>query len=478
MRISRFAVPIDAGRIWTLLCQVLRLLAGILLAPLLIAVLFGELRQAALFATLAVVCYGVGRLADRSSPVSDLALREAYVVMALAYLMFSLVGAIAFLPVARFLDGLFEAMSGFTTTGLSVMDVTALPRSLLFFRAYSQWIGGAGIVVLSLAVLWAPGTAAFRLYAADFKGERFLGNMVALARAVTKVYVILTAACFLSYWISGMNAFEALLHSLATISTGGFSSLPQGMADYERPSTRLVVCLFMLCGAVAFPLYYRARTDGWKRFVGDRQMRLLLLIVAVASAIAMLARASFGDLTATLFHLVSALTTTGFSLSEPAHWSGTERTLATLLMIVGGSTASTAGGIKLLRVLITARLGAWVVARALLPEESDLSVKYGGVPLAELEIHETLGFVGLYVGLTFLSAFLLALGGYEIADALFESASALGTVGLSTGLTSAGLATWAKLVLVFDMWAGRLEIVPLLVLLYPYGWRMTTRRSA
>ena len=477
MRISRFAVPIDASRVWALLCQVLRLLGGILLTPLLVAVLSREPGQAALFAALAVACYGLGRFADRSSPVSDLALREALVVMALAYLVFSLVGAIAFLPAAPFLDGLFEAMSGFTTTGLSVMDLTRLPRSLLFLRAYSQWIGGAGIVVLSLAVLWAPGTAAFRLYAADFKGERFLGNMVSVARAVMKVYVILTAACFLAYWISGMKAFEALLHSLSTLSTGGFSPLPHGMVDYERPSTRLVVCFFMLCGAVAFPLYYQARTDGLRRFVEDRQMRLLLLIVAIAFGVAMLTRASFGGLTATLFHVVSALSTTGFNLSEPAHWSDAARMLATLLMILGGSTASTAGGIKLLRVLITARLGAWVVVRAVLPDESDLSIKYGGLPLGEREIRETFGFVGLYLGLIFLSTFLIALAGFPVGDAFFESASAVGTVGLSAGVTSSNLAAWPKLVLVFDMWAGRLEIVPLLVLLYPYGWKMTTRRS-
>jgi len=120
-------------------------------------------------------------------------------------------------------------------------------------------------------------------------------------------------------------------------------------------------------------------------------------------------------------------------------------------------------------------LAVWVVGRALLPDESDLSIKYGGVPLGEREILQTFGFVSLYLSLTVVSALLLAFGGFAIGDALFESASAVGTVGLSAGVTSASLAPWAKLVLVFDMWAGRLEIVPLLVLLYPYGWKMTRR---
>ena len=475
MRLSRFVVPINARNVWFFVCRVLRLLGGILLAPLLVALTSGELRQAAVFLALAVGCYGLGRIGQHPSAVVDLSLREALVALALAYFVFAAVGAIAFWPFAPLLDAFFEAMSGFTTTGLTVLDLTRLPRSLLFFRSYSQWIGGAGIVVISLAVLWAPGTAAFRLYAADFKGERFLGNMVAVARAVVKVYVLLTTACFLTYWVAGMEVFEALLHSLSTLSTGGFSPLPRGLAAHQALPIQLAVCFFMLCGAVAFPLYYQAGTDGWRRLARDWQLRWLLILVALGFTVATLGRVGWGGPPESLFHVVSALTTTGFNLSEPAGWSGTGQALVTFLMILGGSTSSTAGGMKLLRVIITARLAVWVVGRALLPDESDLSIKYGGVVLEEREIRQTFGFVTLYLGLTLLSALLLTFGGFAVGDALFESASAVGTVGLSAGVTSADLAPWAKLVLVFDMWAGRLEIVPLLVLFYPHGWKMARR---
>jgi len=191
---------------------------------------------------------------------------------------------------------------------------------------------------------------------------------------VMKVYVLLTTACFLTYWLAGMNVFEALLHSLSTLSTGGFSPLPRGMATYQGLPIQLAVCFFMLCGAVAFPLYYRAGTDGWRRFAKDWQLRWLLILVAIGFTVATLGRVGFGAPPASLFHVVSALTTTGFNLTEPASWSSTGRALATFFMIVVEKT-------KDIGVL------------------KSLGAPSGGIAKIFLGYGLTLGFVGSGVGM-------------------------------------------------------------------------------
>jgi len=283
----------------------------------------------------------------------------------------------------------------------------------------------------------------------------------------------LTLLAGVAYWLAGMNGFDALLHALSTISTGGFSPYASSVGHYPASSTRLVVCVFMIAGATAFPLYYRARRDGPRRFAADSQLRALALLVLGGFGLTVVFSAAVGDsrgIVNALFHTVSALTTTGFNVTDAQSWPDGLRMLSTILMIVGGSAGSTAGGIKLFRLLILIAVARWYIARALLPKEAHVPVRLDDRVLHEDDIRAVTGLVAIYLAIAGVSTLLLALSGFSPSAALFESASALGTVGLSTGITSAALPLWAKSVLIFDMWAGRLEIVPLLILFYPRTW--------
>lgn len=472
VRLSRFVVPVDAQVLLTYLRAPVRLLGWSLLAPVVIALAHQEHQAALVFAGLAITCYLLGRT-RHPSRVTEPSIRDALVVAASVYLLFGLVGALAFWPSVGFIDGFFESMSGFTTTGLSVLDVDTLPRSLVFFRSYSQWIGGAGIVVLSIAFLPAPRAALVYLYTAEFKEENLLGNIVATTHLVLKIYVSLTLLAALAYWLAGMNGFDALLHSLSTTSTGGFSPHPEGIAVYPGVAVRLAVCLFMIAGAIAFPLYYRVRREGVKVIVRDGQVRALALLVAggVGLAVIFSEPLNAAGTVNSLFHTVSAVTTTGFNVTPSESWPEGLRMVSTILMIIGGSAGSTAGGIKLFRLLILISVIRWYVERAILPREAHLAVRVGDRVLTDDDIRSVTGVVALFFVILGLSTILLTVAQFPPSAALFESASALGTVGLSVGVTSASLPVWAKCVLIFDMWAGRLEILPLLILFYPRRWR-------
>lgn len=447
----------------------LLLIGAVLVVPALAAAAFGEWTEAALMSGTAAGMAGCGVIARRG-PAPALERREAVALAAGAYLVAAAAGAVAFLGVAGPVDAFFESMSGFTTTGLTVMDAERLPRSLLLLRGLSQWVGGGGVIVLSLVVLTGPGSAAARLYEAEGGGRGILATAMATGRIVTVVYVALTVVGCAALLLAGAGAFDGLLHSLALLSTGGFSPFGDSIGSYGSPALEAVTILFMVLGAASFPLYYLAARRDWRRVLGDVQLAGLLLLAVVGSAgFFALERGGSGAL-ASAFHGVSALTTTGFTVTDPSGWSDGGRMLVVGLMAVGGSVGSTAGGLKLLRVIILLRLLGWAVTRMLLPREAKVPLKVQRAAVSEDEIRHTFALVAAYLLLLFASGLALTVTGAGFADAVFDSASALGTVGLSVGVASADLAGWAKMVLAVDMWAGRLEILALLVLFHPYNW--------
>lgn len=470
MALTRFILPVEPGVLRHHGGGLLQLLAVALLVPVAVALLMSEAEQAGLFAAMAAASWLLGWVLRRGD-AGALGVRDAMVLTALAYLLFAVVGAVAFLPVASPVDSFFEAMSGFTTTGLTVMDVDGLPRSLLFFRGYSQWIGGAGIIVLSLVVLAGPGSAGAQLYAAEFGQQNLLGSVVATGRVVVVIYAGLTLAGFLALWAAGAGAFDALVHALSLASTGGFSPFPDSFAAYDRAPVAMVAGMFMVLGATSLPLFYLAWRHGLRRLVADVQLRTVLALVGVATVVfALFEGFRLDTLGSAAFHVVSAVTTTGFVLEEPSAWSGGARLLATGLMIIGGSLGSTAGGLKVLRLLIVFRMVDWSLSRIALPSEAKIPLKVGRAVVRLREVHHTFALTGAYLAVLFVGAVALSAAGIPMDDAIFEVASGLSTVGLSSGVTSPDLPAWAKLVLSFTMWAGRVEILAVLMLFHPLHW--------
>lgn len=405
----------------------------------------------------------LGAALARRGRIPSLGPQGALAFVAAGYLLLSLLGGIAFLPAGGFLDGWFEALSGITTTGLSVFVPEELPRSLLLFRSLYQWIGGVGIVILSLALLLPPGKAALALYAAEYGRENVFGNVRLVARRAAAVYCGLTALGYGAYLLAGMGPFDGLVHALSTLSTGGFSPYSDSIGHYRSPALEATVSVFMLLGATSFPLLWLllSRRD-WRRAGGDRELWLLFLVPTVLGGIIAGAGAPAGS---GLFQGISALTTTGFAALPVSSLPAAARWALILGMAIGGMGGSTAGGIKLFRALGAVALMGWALKRARLPGSAQVPFRLLGRAFPAEEVLELCACVLLYLGVLAAATLALSAMGYGLPDSLFEAASAQGTVGLSAGIARPGAPAGAKLVLMLLMWMGRLEIVPVLLLL-------------
>lgn len=475
MSLRDYLAPLDLGAVLGQLAGLVRTMGGLLLLPAIVGWISREFLIAGLLTALGGMALGLGHWAH-TSMAKELAMREAFLVTALAYPIFSIAGAIAFLPVAPFIDGFFESMSGFTTTGLTVIPLENLPRTLRFLRAYMQWIGGAGIVILTVALLHAtrPAGFRFRLYGSASEDDRIAGGVRSTARDLLKIYALLTGVVCVTLAVVGMSIEDAILVGLATVSTGGFSPYRASLGPYlNEPLVLIVIMVGMLLGATSFANYQRlARRHRGEHVSRDPQPWALVAIVLVGSAILFSLE---GRPWHAAFDTVTAITTTGFSLDDPSDWSPTRRFFSTVWMVIGGSSGSTAGGLKLMRLLVLLLLARWTIQRLLLPAEARIAIKYGDTAIESEPLRHLLGFVVAYVALFLAGGAALVFGGFDAGDALFESASAVGTVGLSCGITKASLPAWLKLVLSFQMWAGRLEVIPVLVLFYPSAWKVRRR---
>ncbi len=436
----------------------------------------GEVRVGLAYAAIAAALLAAawsGRLIPGPKTIQS---NEAMVVVALTFVLTPLLMAVPF-AIGGLApdDALFEAVSAITTTGLSTLDsVQGASSAFLFERAWLQWCGGLGISALSVALLMGQHVAARRL--ADPVQER---NLVTTARSqarqILRVYVLLTLAGTLLLSFVLDDPFAALVNMLATLSTGGFSPYDTSLAALPLAGAWIVTA-FSLLGAVPLLLYYQVLLRQPAALITDAEFRMLLVLVLVMSIVVSVSLAMNAGLTPALaikhgvMLATSAQTTTGFSSLEIDSLDPTSKLLLMMSMFVGGGAGSTAGGIKLLRLLIILRLLQHFLRRTAMPPHAVTRPLLSGRPLENSEIERALLIATLFVIAIGLSWAVFVAYGYAPLDALFEVTSAVGTVGLSTGISSSDLELPLKLVLCVDMILGRLEAVALLVILYPTTW--------
>jgi trk system potassium uptake protein TrkH len=426
-----------------------------------------------LVAVVLVVAAWAGRALPRPQTIQN---NEAIVVVGLTFVLTPVLMAIPF-SVSGFAleDALFEAVSAITTTGLSTLStIEGHSPAFLFERAWLQWCGGLGIAVLSVALLIGHHTASRRL--TNPIGEPNLATMArTLSRQVLRVYVILTLAGTLGLSLVLDDIFLAFVNILATVSTGGFSPFDSGLAALPLPGAWIVTG-FSLLGAVPLLLFYRVLIGQPRALTADPELIALLVLtslaaVAVSSSIWWNMGLSPSD---AIRHGVmlgtSAQTTTGFSSIGVGDLDRTSKVILMLSMFIGGGSGSTAGGIKLLRLLIIFRLLQHYLRRSAMPPHAVAEPRLAGHVLERTEIEQATLIVALFALTIGLSWVVFVAFGYPPLDALFEVISAVGTVGLSTGITTADLEWPLKLLLCLDMLFGRLEILTLLVILYPVTW--------
>jgi trk system potassium uptake protein TrkH len=450
-------------------------LAAVAIPPALAGFWFAEHAIAWRYVAVAVALGAAGWLLTRGPPPTRVQTNEALVVTAVAYLVAS--AAMAYPMAAAGLpwsDALFESVSGITTTGLTMIpDLQAVPRTLVFVRSWLQWCGGLGIVVLSIALLMGNDVAARRLIDPVPAGEHLATTTRAFARRVAVTYVALTVIAVATLVAFGLRPFDALNYAFAGISTGGFAPDARSLAGLDGWPARTAVTLIGFVGAISLPLVGALAHREWQRFLGDAELRALIVMTAlVCAALALLGlvghgSASLGD---RLLLGISAQSTTGFSASPPGELDAASKVVLMVAMAIGGSVGSTAGGFKLLRLLVLVGLLGLLMRRAAMPSRAvaQLGIRGRQVPneqaLSMLAVVLLFPIAALASWLPFLAA------GLDPLDSLFDVVSALGTVGLSAGTTSPNLAPGLKAVLGVDMLLGRVEFFAMLVLIYPATW--------
>jgi trk system potassium uptake protein TrkH len=457
--------------------QLCLVLAALTLVPLVMSVIFGDSRLSLRYG---IVIGGLGALGGclaRLRAPTRVQPNEGMMLVALMFLFTPLVMAYPMTGFGlSFLDAFFEAVSAVTTTGLSTQaTLVGVPAAFLFSRAWMQWYGGLGIVVLSLALVMQPGLLAKGLAANESEPDELVGSTKAHTRRVLKVYGALTVIGIGGSLLVGMGLFDAVLHTFAAVSTGGFAPRDDSLATFSWPAQAWIT---LLCFAGAIPLTLYHRIFWQKRRVAVDMFQLLAAAAAVAVVTLLLVasmRVRGGLPWAQALHqapllAVSAQSTAGFS-SMPCSDLDPDSKLAVIFsMIVGGGAGSTAGGFKLLRLLIAFSVFRLIIVRTCLPRHAVIEPRLAGRRLQGDEIQEALLLIFLYVVVVAVSWLQFVATGYDPLDSLFEVVSATGTVGLSVGITSAELPAQLKGVLCADMLLGRLEIVAWLVLLFPGTW--------
>ncbi len=411
--------------------------------------------------------------------------REALIGVLLLWLVVPIIGAIPY-----FLSGyqspvnaLFESMSGFTTTGATaIADFSVIPKSLFLWRSLTQWFGGVGIIVLFIAVLPQLAIAGRQLFFAEAPGpteEKLTPRLRHTASAVLYVYIALTLACFLLYWLFGMTPYNALNHALTTLAAGGFS--PEGRS-FEGFSAILswISIIFMTFAGANFALLYKAFSGRPKSLLRDIEFRVYIGIAVTAALLLTLSTLNQYSLPEALrhgfFQSLSILTTTGYASADFITWSPTAQMLLVVLMFIGGSAGSAGGGIKVVRWLMIIQNTRRELRRTLHPR-GIFPARLGNRVVPEEIFRSVASFITIYIGLFAISTMLLIVFGADFITAFTAAIACLGNVG--PGLAAVGpmanfaeLPAVSKLLLTFIMYAGRLEVVTVFVIFEPDWWQL------
>jgi trk system potassium uptake protein TrkH len=513
-----------------LFSSLLKLLAVLLLVPGAVAAFYGETAGVIAFALTALLTLASGIVLGRLASSDDPGLKEGFALVALGWLGAAFFGALPYIFLGMsIIDGLFESMSAFTTTGSTILteynsegywiinatladgslvrllemnlqsmmgDTPVLLQGrtsdqtyfgLLFWRSFAQWLGGMGIILLFVAILPRLGVAGRQLYRAEVPGpdkDSLTPRIKQTARVLWGVYILFTVLEILLLYLAGMPLYDSFCNTFATMATGGLS--PQGLSitAYRSWIIDAIITLFMFLAGANFALHYKMLYSDRKSLFRDQEFRLYTLIVLGATAIIILWGGLEGDIFRKIqlagFQVVSIMTTTGFATADFDQWTAAAKFMLILLMIIGACAGSTGGAIKVVRILLVLKSGYRELFHALHPK-AVIPVKLGGVPVKDEILRPSNIFVAMYLIIFAVASLLLAIICYSDPQMNIEAiisavATTLGNVGPGLGkvgpmFSFAYIPPAGKMLLFFCMWIGRLEVVTALVLLVPEFWK-------
>lgn len=493
------------------------ILGLVMLVPSIIAIIYQEWYSLAGFLIAgtftALLGYFVFRLFEKTKEPKE---KHSLAIAAIGWLMIMIFGAIPYFIIAHItplevmqqfvpvgmdytssllnfknpLHCLFESTSAFTTTGLTMAyNEPSVGKSILFYRSFSQWVGGAGFIVMAIAVFrHLPGQGAIQLYGSESSGTKLRTNVIETARSIWKVYFVVTLSMFVyiaigTYFILpnyplAENIFDAINHAMTGQSTGGFSTLDDSIAGYQSAKMDMLFLLPMILGGLSIPFFYRFLfqrkfTELWK----DIQTRSIIIASILGgillSLFLMNSNAVSNPFREGIFQFVSALSTTGWQTSNIGGWDDLSVLfIVATAMIIGGSAGGTVGGIKIIRALLLQKGLRWHLNKLFLSKNTIKSVRFDNKLMLPEEMSSEISRAGIFTLMYILFVFVSTLftvnymsGDFTLADAIFESASAQGTVGLSSGITDPSMNPILETIYIIQMWAGRIEIIPILVLL-------------
>ncbi len=462
-----------------------------MLFPLFWSIYYGDGDFRAIFLSLVITCiagaflYLIFKPSDREIGLKH---KEGFLIVALGWFLAAAFGSLPYLfqgVVATFGDAFFESISGFTTTGATVLvNIENIPRGILFWRSLTQWLGGMGIIILSIAILPLLGVGGMQLYKAELPSpvkDKLTPRVKETARTLWIVYVIISTVEFILLLLGGMDVFNALCHTFTTMGTGGFSTSDAGIAGFHSAYIDIVITLFMLIAGINFTLHYSLLTGRLKPILRSSELRFYLgVALGAIMLVALDLRLNlFEEIGASLryasFQVISILTTTGFATANFNEWPALSKIILLILMFVGGSAGSTGGSIKCLRILLILKHSYMELYRLIHPHAIK-GIKLDSKPVSGEVMESVWGFFVLYLSMTVVASILLSILGLDMMTAFSAVAATIGNVGPGFGAVNA-FATYSEIpylgkwILSFCMLAGRLEIYTVIILLIPEFWK-------
>ncbi|MFC3880984.1 TrkH family potassium uptake protein [Algoriphagus namhaensis] len=467
----------------------LMVLIGLLMLPgAFFSIYYGESPFSILVSAFISLIIGLIFFFSFSKDDRNIRKREGYLIVSLSWLVMTIFGMLPYLlskEIPTVYDAIFETLSGLTTTGASILtDIEAMPKGLLFWRSMTQWIGGLGIIVLTVAIFPLLGIGGIELFVAESPGptsDKVHPRISETAKRLWYVYVGLTLLAMLLYWIGGMTFFDAINHALTTLATGGFSTKNASMAYYDSAFIQYTAIFFMFLAGTNFTIIYFGLLGKFKRVFQSDEFKtyaFALLGIAVILYYPMFAKGGASAEEAfrnSLFQVVSLVTTTGYVTDDYTQYGEGVTFICFMLLFLGGSAGSTAGGIKFVRHLTFIK-NSWLEFKRLVHPRAIVPLLINGDRVTGRIITHIMNFLLIYLLTFVLGALVLSLAGYDLQTSLGAVATTLGNVGPAIGMVGpvdnfAFFSPFAKIFLSFIMLLGRLELFTILILFTPFFWR-------
>ena len=416
--------------------------------------------------------------------------KEALAIVAIGWILTSFFGSLPFVisgSIPSFVDAFFETISGLTTTGATLIeDVEALPKGILFWRSFTHWIGGMGILVLTVAILPTMGIGGFQIFKAEIPGpmaDKIVPRIKDTAKILYVTYISMTILQIGLLLIGGMNLYESTIHTFGTLGTGGFSVRRENIGAYDSSYIHIVINIFMVLSGINFSLFYALYKGKWRDVIRNEELRLYLTIIFISSILVglniFIASGGYKNIGLafkdSFFQVSSIMTTTAYTTTDFDLWPVFSKTILFMLMFIGGCAGSTSGSIKGLRILVLFKLVKRQIGKTFHPN-AYIPVKVDGKILNDSTITSIASFFILYIIIFFIGTLVISLEGLDFQSSISTAAASIGNVGLGFGSVGpsqnfSGFSSWAKMFLSLLMLMGRLELFTIIALISPKSWK-------